>query len=129
MTKLYNKLSTRKFRKSLRNNMPFAERLLWSRLKSKQLNNLKFRRQYSIGKYVLDFYCVEKRLAVELDGDSHYLSEYDRESDIRRDQYLGSIDIKVLHFTNNEIYNNLDGVLEKITSPNPSLSRRGVRDQ
>ena len=88
MTQLYNREETKEYRKQLRGNMPFAERLLWSRIKSKQLDNLKFRRQYGIGKYIVDFYCVEKRLVIELDGNSHYENESSREQDEKRDDYL-----------------------------------------
>ena len=121
MTQLYNREETKEYRKQLRGNMPFAERLLWSRIKSKQLDNLKFRRQYGIGKYIVDFYCVEKRLVIELDGNSHYENESSREQDEKRDDYLKSIGVRIVRFTNDEIYNNLEGVLEKITSPGPSL--------
>ena len=121
MTQLYNREETKEYRKQLRSNMLLAERLLWSRIKNKQLNNLKFRRQYSIGKYIIDFYCVEKGLVIELDGDSHYASELSREQDQKRDKYLKSVGVRIIRFTNDEIYNNLESVLEKITSPNPSL--------
>jgi very-short-patch-repair endonuclease len=64
MTKLYNKTSEKDKRQSLRNNMLLAEQLIWARLKGKQINNCKFRRQYSVGAFVIDFYTVESKLAI-----------------------------------------------------------------
>lgn len=72
MTKLYNQKRVKSKRKKLRSNMPLAEKLLWYNLRKKQVNNYKFRRQYSIGKYIVDFYCREAKLALEIDGDSHF---------------------------------------------------------
>lgn len=105
--------------------MPLAEIILWGRLKGKQLEGYKFRRQYSIEHFVVDFYCPALRLAIELDGDSHYSEDaqlYDKE----RQERIKSYDIQVLSFTNREIYENLEGVLLKIkerigqiTSPTP----------
>ncbi|WP_255518216.1 endonuclease domain-containing protein [Fulvivirga sp. M361] len=65
---LYNKPELKKFRKELRNNGTSAEATLWTMLKNKQLEGRKFRRQYSVGYYILDFYCTSERLAIELDG-------------------------------------------------------------
>jgi very-short-patch-repair endonuclease len=120
MTILYNTLPYRKIRKQLRSNMPEAEKILWSRLKNKQLGGFKFRRQYGIGSYVVDFYCVKLKLAIEIDGDSHYTKKaikYDK----LREEALKCLGIKFLRFTNTDIYTNLEEVLEKVnhflTSP------------
>jgi very-short-patch-repair endonuclease len=69
---LFNRFSDNSKRKELRLNMPKAEVVLWSRLKGKQLKGLKFRRQYGVGPYVVDFCCPELKLVIEVDGGSHF---------------------------------------------------------
>lgn len=106
--------------------MPDPERILWSRLRGKQLNGHKFRRQYGVGEYILDFYCVTARLAIELDGDTHYV-DGGQDRDRIRDAFLRKAGIKVLRFTNREIRENMDGVLQTIQnliqgSKTPSIS-------
>ncbi len=105
--------------------MPLAEIILWGRLKSRQLEGCKFRRQYSIENFVVDFYCPELKLAIEIDGNSHYI-ENARLSDRERQNRIETFGIQFLRFTNIEIYENLEGVLLKIverirqiTSPTP----------
>lgn len=93
--------------------MTKAEIVLWSRLKNSQLGGLKFRRQASIANYIVDFYCPLKKLAIELDGDVHgYASRID--SDLKRQADIESLGIKVLRFTNADIMQSIDGVLQKI---------------
>ena len=94
--------------------MPLAEQLLWAKLKNKQLKNYKFRRQHSIGKFVVDFYCPETKLAVELDGDSHFESAAAKKLDSRRQEFLESLGIKIIRFTNREVYENPIGILENL---------------
>ena len=72
MTDFYNREIEKDKRQELRNSMPKAEVLLWIRLKGRQLLGCKFRRQYSIGAFVMDFYSPEIKLGIELDGDSHF---------------------------------------------------------
>jgi very-short-patch-repair endonuclease len=106
-----NRLKTR--RQALRNNMPKPEQRLWYWLRGKKANGYKFRRQYGVGGYILDFYCPELRLGIELDGDSHFndkAKEYDR---IRED-FLKANNIRVLRFTNKEVKDNIQGVVEKL---------------
>jgi very-short-patch-repair endonuclease len=93
--------------------MPDAEVMLRSRLKGRQLLGCKFRRQYSVGSFVLDFFSVEIKLGIELDGDSHFQSGV-REYDQKRQQFIESFGIKVIRILNTDIYQNLDGVLEMI---------------
>lgn len=101
---------SKSLRKNLRNNPTPQELILWSKLKQKQFG-YKFRRQHSFGKYIVDFYCKEKKLIIELDGWQHQEQEkYDTE----RGKYLERQGLKVLRFWNNEINTNLDGVLLKI---------------
>jgi very-short-patch-repair endonuclease len=110
MTRLFNRVSEKARRKSLRNNLPQAEIILWSKLKSRQLMGFKFRRQYSIGSYIIDFYCPETKLAIEIDGDSHFRRSsitYDKE----RQSFIEGFGIQFLRFTNSDIYRNLNGVL------------------
>jgi len=126
---LYNDPKFKSRRKELRSDETPEEKLLWMKLRRKNLGN-KFSRQYSAGPYILDFYCPEKRLAIELDGFQHLGNkDYDRE----RDEYLLLNDIKVLRFWNNQISDNMDGVLAEIKSalssfppPNVGGGQEGV---
>jgi len=113
MTGTFNKTEVKCLRRCLRRNAPLPESILWSQLRNRQLSNSKWKRQYSIGKFVVDFYCAERRLAIEIDGDSHFnkkAQEYDKE----REEYIKSMDINFLRFTNMDVMNNLEGALEKI---------------
>jgi len=100
-------------RQKLRRDSPPAERLLWSRLRRKQLNGYKFRRQYGIEEYVVDFYCPEARLVVEIDGPTHF-NDVAEQWDPVRQQGIEKLGITVLRFTNDEVYQNMDGVLTRI---------------
>jgi very-short-patch-repair endonuclease len=113
MTKIYNKTCEKNKRKMLRSNMPKAEIVLWSKLKNKAVDGYKFRRQYSVGKFVIDFYCARSKLAIAVDGDSHF-SEVSEVFDKERQDFIESFGILFLRFTNKEIYGNLDQVLAKI---------------
>lgn len=93
--------------------MPPAEVILWLQLKGRQLNGYKFRRQYSIDKFVVDFYCPELKLAVEVDGDSHYVDGA-KERDEGRQKIIENAGIRFLRFTNKDVYDNLNGVLYRI---------------
>ncbi len=93
--------------------MPLAEKILWAELRGKQLAGYKFRRQYSIDRFVVDFYCPQLKLAIEVDGDSHFL-EGANIYDAERQSIIEDFGIEFLRFTNEEIYTNLDGVLSKI---------------
>ena len=113
MTEHFNKTSEKARRRQLRNHATEAEKLLWKHLKSRQLDGFKFRRQYSIDGYVVDFYCPEVKLAIELDGDTHFVHgaiEYDR----NREAHISSFGITFLRFFNDEVYTNMDGVLQVI---------------
>jgi len=113
MTQLYNRTSEKGKRQQLRRNMTKAEFMLWQKLKGKQLEGVKFRSQYGVGQFVVDFYCTELKLAIEIDGDSHFqdgVQEYDQE----RQAFIESIGIRFLRVTNDNVYKNLEGVLERI---------------
>ena len=98
--------------KKLRNNSTKEEIILWQSLKQKQLG-VKFRRQQPIGKYIADFVCFEKKIIIELDGGQHNKSS-NIEKDKMRDLFFNQNGFKVVRFWNNEIHQNLDGVIEKI---------------
>jgi very-short-patch-repair endonuclease len=100
-------------RRKLRAASTDAERLLWQRIRGRQLDKLKFFRQFSVGPYILDFYCPEKKIAIELDGSQH-ASEQGMAYDQERTVYLNTKDIKVMRFWNNEVLTNMEGVIERI---------------
>ena len=97
----------------LRNNMTDAERRLWSAVRKKQLKERQFYRQRIIGDYIVDFYCPKCKLVVELDGGQHY-GENGIKKDRQRDEYLKNLDLKVLRFSDRDVFKNLSGVLEEI---------------
>jgi very-short-patch-repair endonuclease len=88
-----------------------AERLLWSRIKGRQLGGWKFRRQQRLGAYIADFYCHEAALIVELDGGQHAAQAL---ADTLRTARLERRNLRVLRFWNNEVLENLEGVLTRI---------------
>ena len=105
-------LATRRAR-TLRKKATWAEKLLWSRLRNRQFAGYKFRRQHPVGPYNLDFYCVEARLAVELDGREH--GHPDRQTtDKERNAFLAKLGIKVIRFWNHALRENLRSVLDTI---------------
>lgn len=94
----------------LRRELTGAEQALWKRLRNRQIRDAKFRRQQPIGPFIVDFVCQKRRLIVELDGSQHFGSD----SDKRRDAWLLSKGYRVLRFWNNEVSENIDGVLTAI---------------
>jgi very-short-patch-repair endonuclease len=115
------------FARQLRRNQTEAEKALWMALRHRQLNQLKFRRQVPIGRYIVDFICFENRLVIELDGGQHADAEkYDEE----RTKWLKSQGFVVVRFWNNDVMSNMEGVLMRIVEltakpPHPTLSREG----
>jgi len=99
------------FAKRLRRDQTDAERLLWTRLRDRQLNGYKFRRQRPIERYVVDFVCIERRLVVELDGGQH--AEQMRKDDLRTAEIVRR-GFRVIRFWNNDVIANIEGVLEAI---------------
>ncbi|CAM4278868.1 endonuclease domain-containing protein [Vibrio agarivorans] len=112
MRRINNIPVLKKTRQKLRVNMPQPEVLLWQQLRARQLN-VKFRRQHSINRYIVDFYCAELQLVIELDGDSHYTPVYQQKDELR-DRYLSSLGLSVMRFTNEQVVCHLDDVLEQI---------------
>src|SRR5688572_7707091 len=103
----------KKYRKYLRKNLTPAEAILWRFLKSKQLEGIKFRRQFSIGNCIVDFYCPKFRLAIELDGEPHFTPE-GIEKDINRDNYLNQMEICILRFENQLVVKRTETVMRII---------------
>ena len=121
----------------LRQRMTDAERLLWRHLRNRELGGWKFRRQYPVGPFIVDFICVEKNLVIEVDGGQHAENE---ELDIQRSAYLNKMGYRVLRFWNNEVLQETEAVLTAIFAilgngkqnspspqPSPPLGERGNR--
>ncbi|MBI4128324.1 MAG: endonuclease domain-containing protein [Parcubacteria group bacterium] len=109
----FNDQKLKKFRKGLRKNQTDAERLIWNLVRSGQIQGLKFFRQYSVGPYVLDFYCPYLRLAIEIDGGQHN-EMTEKFKDENRTRYPKALNIRVIRFWNNDVLANKEGVYEQI---------------
>ena len=99
--------------RELRQNLTQSEKLLWEKIRNKQLDGYRFRCQHPVYRYVLDFYCHEAMLAVEIDGDVHEKRE---EYDQYRGELLQHIGIRTLRFTNKEVISNVEEILNTIHS-------------
>ena len=116
------------YAKELRKNSTPTEKLLWGYLKNRQTAGLKFRRQHPLDKFIADFYCHERKLIVELDGNVHDTKER-KEADNGRTYELNEIGLKVIRFSNEEVLADIKNVLKKIieaaTSHTPLPSGEG----
>ena len=99
--------------KDLRSNQTDCENILWNNIRAKMLNNIKFRRQVPIGKYIVDFINLQTKLIIELDGSQH-IEEKNIEYDNIRKNFLNKNGYTIIRFFNNEIIENLDNVLNVI---------------
>lgn len=99
--------------RNLRKNATIQERRLWNLLKNRQFYNLKFKRQQPIGDYIVDFICKEAKIIIEVDGGQHNEPE-NIEYDKTRTEYLNNLGYKVIRFWNNEIYENIEGVVLRL---------------
>ncbi len=108
----------------LRKNSADVEKRLWQKIRSRQLEGFKFRRQQPIGNFIVDFVNLENRIIIELDGGQHAL---EKEKDAKRDKWLQGEGFEVMRFWDNEVVENIDGVLEVIRKKllSPSRQRRG----
>jgi len=113
----YNK-NLKQLSRQLRENMTDAKRKLRAKIRRKQIKEYQFYRQKPIGDYIVDFYCPRAKLVIEIAGSQHLVGEtieYDR----IRDDYLSSLDLRVLRFTNIDVLKNIKGVMEKIEEKIP----------
>jgi very-short-patch-repair endonuclease len=104
-------MGTTGFAKQLRRNQTDAERVLWFRLRNRRLQGLKFKRQAPIDRYIVDFCCFDARLIIELDGGRHATRAVE---DMNRTRILEAMGYLVLRFWNNDVLQNLEGVLDEI---------------
>ena len=112
-SQVHNRKEVEDRRKELRKRLTPAEAALWTLLKGKKVEGRKFRRQHSVGKYILDFYCPSELLAIELDGEHHFTDRgatYDQE----RTNYLNSLQIRVIRFENEQIFQSPEAVVAEI---------------
>ncbi len=117
--------------RELRQTATTPERLLWGRLRGKQVHGVRFRRQHPLDPFFVDFYCYAASLVVEIDGESHVGRAA---ADAERERYLRERGLRVIRFTNDQVIHNLDTVVEAIAgavagsqrpSPNPSQGEGG----
>jgi very-short-patch-repair endonuclease len=108
----YNR-GLKNFSRQLRSNMTDAERLLWSKIRLRQLNNLQFYRQKIVGNYIADFLCYQAKIVIEVDGSQH-LTTAGQNADLKRDQYFRQQGYRVLRFTDLDVLVNINGVVESI---------------
>lgn len=122
MMYIYNNQKLKSKRQSLRNTMSKPEQILWYYLKGRNLKDYKFRRQYSVGNYILDFYCPKIRLGIEIDGDSHFATPDGAIHDQEREKFLVKHNIRTIRFTNIDVVRNIDNVIEQISQYLPPLT-------
>ncbi len=111
--KIHNLKYLKKYRKELRGNLTNAEAFFWNQIKTRKLHNLKFRRQHSIKNYIVDYYCAQYQLIIELDGDYHNDPEQ-HDKDLRRDEELENMGFTVLRYENRYVFEELEHVLNDI---------------
>ena len=109
----FNNKELKETRKALRLNGTSAEAVMWTQIKGRKINGRKWRRQFSVGPFIVDFYCPELKLAIELDGAPHYATG-GYEADELRTNYLREHGIRIIRFENKDIWTSLEGVIETI---------------
>jgi very-short-patch-repair endonuclease len=112
---IHNKKELKTLRRELRKNLTPAEARLWKFLQNSQLEGRKFRRQHSIGRYIIDFYCPGEKLAIELEGNVHF-NPVNEQYDLARIAFLNSYNIKVVKFENKDVFEKIEIVIELIKS-------------
>jgi very-short-patch-repair endonuclease len=125
MTRIYNKAELKDTRRKLRKEQTYAEKTAWMVLRDRNSFGCKFRRQYSVDRYIIDFYSPELKLAIELDGGIHNEPEQKR-YDVERQKYLEAIGITFLRFTNEEFVDNGDYAENKIKETIKKLTSKGI---
>jgi very-short-patch-repair endonuclease len=127
MNFFYNNPDLKNRRRDLRKKQTDAEKTFWFHVRNRRFHGMRFFRQYSVGPYILDFYCPEIKTAIELDGGQHNEPE-GKSSDIVRTEYLKSMGINVLRFWNHEVLLEIEGVLTKMEEMcNPSRPPLKIR--
>ncbi|OGH93816.1 MAG: hypothetical protein A2538_03005 [Candidatus Magasanikbacteria bacterium RIFOXYD2_FULL_41_14] len=125
MAKVFNKKEQIPIRKRLRNNITKSEMILWKYLKGSQMNGWKFRRQQGIGNYIVDFYCPDLKIVVEVDGLTHS-EEVVFEKDEVRQEYLENLGLKVVRYNSQDIFYKINDVLEGLYNICLELSKANV---
>jgi len=125
MSDIFNRSSQTERRRLLRDQPTVSEQILWKYLRKEQLEGFKFRRQYGVGPYIVDFYCVAASLVIEVDGDSHGTEEA-RKNDEVRQREIEALGLRVLRFTNEDVRERIDAVLEKIMETCRATNRSGT---
>ena len=125
MTIHFNKITEKNKRRELRQRQTHTDEIVWPRIRNRKMLGLKFKRQYSIDKFVLDFYCSELKIAIEIDGSIHELEEINL-YDIQRQKYIEGYGIIFIRITNKEIsdnselaFKNLENKIKNLKSPSP----------
>ena len=128
------KCQNKELARAMRHQLTWAEKALWRQLRNSKLEGLKFRRQQPLDRYILDFYCAEKKLVVELDGGQHDVPE-EREYDLERTGLLKAKGLSVLRFGNSQVRENMPWILESIrreagvgNTPHPDPLPQGARE-
>ena len=111
MTRIFNRKTEKEKRRNLRNNSTYTEKVLWLSLRKKQIHNVRFLRQYSVNRFIIDFYSPKIKLAIEVDGSSHIGKE---EYDLARQNYIETFGIEFIRFTNEQVMGNTDKVIAEI---------------
>lgn len=109
--------------RNLRKNQTSAEKIIWNKLRNRQFNKLKFRRQHIIENFIVDFYCEKINLVIELDGDVHAYNNKINQDKIR-EEFLKDKGFNIIRYTNDDIYSNLDSVLEDLWTKCKKLKGR-----
>lgn len=112
--------------RKLRTEQTKAEQLLWTHLRDRRFLNIKFRRQHALGKFIVDFFCLERGIVIEVDGGQHSLTQ---EQDVERTQAIENMGYHVLRYWNHEVLTDIHAVLDHVRlflqSPHPALSHQG----
>lgn len=127
MTKHYNRTSEKEKRRLLRKQQTYTEKILWMHLRNRQALGFKFRRQYSVDHYIIDFYCPELKLAIELDGEVHDSPEQ-KEYDKVRQEYLEAFGITFIRIKNEEFLGNPNKAFGRIEEEIKKLSAISSRN-
>lgn len=123
-TQKYNRPEQKDLRRDLRKGGEAPEAVMWTLIKGRQLDGMKFRRQFGVGPYVLDFYCPEIKLGVELDGAPHFMSGNFGRDDVREEYLFREHGIRIVRFENRDLFYNQDGVVKVILSVIQKLKKR-----